>query len=447
MPKRSRKIPHDWAVYLLCLTGGLPAVVIAFFWLWTGASPTDVKIVGTLVVAGFWLGFAAAARERVIRPLQTMSNLLLALKEGDFSFRARGARIRDPLGDVLEEINGLGDILQTNRRGALEATALLSAVIRAIDVAIFAFDNDRILRLVNPAGQALLGEPATRLIGRDARAIGLEECLEGEPDRILSPAALRVAQGRWNMRRITFRQDGLPHDLVVFGDLSRPLREEQLRAWQHLVRVLGHEINNSLAPIKSIATTLGTSIERRPRQPDWESDLQSGLGIIAGRAEGLERFLQGYTQLAKLPPPSLAPCDLPALLRRVAALEPRLRVDVREGPPVVVIADSAQLEQAVINLIKNAVEASLDFPGSRVRVSWGVVAGFAEVLIEDEGTGIGQATSLFVPFFTTKRDGSGIGLVLSQNIAENHAGSLALANRTGARGCIATLRLPLPKAS
>ena len=175
--------------------------------------------------------------------------------------------------------------LQTQRRGALEATALLAAAIKEIDVAIFAFDAAGVLRLVNPAGQILLGQPAERLLGRDARAIGLAECLEGEPNRIVGPAALPRAYGRWSMRRTPFREDGRPHQLVVFGDLSRPLREEQLKAWQRLVRVLGHELNNSLAPIKSIAATLGSSMERAPRQADWENDMRSGLGIIAARAE------------------------------------------------------------------------------------------------------------------------------------------------------------------
>ena len=374
-----------------------------------------------------------------------MSNLLLALREGDFSFRARGARRRDPLGDVLSEINGLGHTLQTQRRGALEATALLSAVIKEIDVAIFAFDAAGVLRLVNPAGQALLGQPGERLLGREAASIGLLECLEGEPNRLLSPAAFPRAFGRWGMRRTTFREDGRPHQLVVLGDLSRPLREEQLKAWQRLVRVLGHELNNSLAPIKSIAATLGTSMERSPRPPDWEQDMQGGLGIIASRAESLERFLQGYTRLAKLPPPQSAAFDLPAILRRAAALEHRIEVEVRPGPNVALVADAAQVEQAVINLVKNAVEASLDQRFPQVRISWRISSGAAEVSVEDNGAGIEDTANLFVPFFTTKPEGSGIGLVLCQQIAENHGGSLDLYNRDDRTGCIAILRLPLPK--
>ena len=424
----------------------LTAVVLALIWAWGGDHPPEVRWTIALGVVGCWLGFALAAQQRVIRPLQTMANLLLALREGDFSFRARGARQRDPLGDVLSEINGLGDILQSQRRGAMEATALLATVIKEIDVAIFAFDPDGVLRLVNPAGQILLGLPSERLLGRQARAIGLAGCLEGDPNRTLDAGELPRAYGRWSMRRTTFREEGRPHQLVVFGDISRPLREEQLKAWQRLVRVLGHELNNSLAPIKSIATTLGTTLDRQPREADWEGDLRSGLGIIASRSESLERFLQGYTRLARLPPPQMGPCDLEALLRRAAALERRLAVAFEPGPRVELVADAAQLEQAVINLIKNAVEATLEQKRARVCVSWGTSRTHVEIRVEDSGAGIADTGNLFVPFFTTKAEGSGIGLVLCQQIAENHGGSISLQSRGETPGCTALLRLPLAKA-
>jgi PAS domain S-box-containing protein len=412
-------------------------------WIWGGNHASEVRGTLMLVVIACWIGFASAARHRVVRPLQTMANLLLALKEGDFSFRARGARGRDALGDVLVEINGLGDILQSNRRGAVEATALLSTVIEEIDVAIFAFDAQGVLRLVNPAGQALLGQSSERLLGRGAADIGLSECLEAEPNRVLSASAFPHAPGRWGMRRSTFREDGKPHQLVVLSDLSQPLREEQLRSWQRLVRVLGHELNNSLAPIKSIAATLGTTMERSPRRPDWEEDLRGGLGIIASRAESLERFLQGYTRLAKLPPPQLASCDLPALIRRAAALEGRMQIEVTPGPQIEMPIDGTQVEHAVINLLKNAVEACPETTPGGVRISWQIDASFAVIRVEDRGEGIADTANLFVPFFTTKSQGSGIGLVLCQQIAENHGGTLELHNRKDGQGCVATLRLPL----
>ena len=257
----------------------------------------------SFVVIACWLAFAAIARNHVVRPLQTMANLLLALREGDYSFRARGAKYDDPLGEILAEINALGSVLQTQRRGAIEATALLRTVMEEIDVAVFAFDQDQVLRLVNRAGERLLAQPGERLLGRSAEAIGMANCLEGDPSRLLASTAFAGSHGRWGLRRSQFREDGRPHQLIVIADLSQPLREEELKAWQGLVRVLGHELNNSLAPIKSIAGSLGTTLRREARPPDWEDDLRSGLDIIATRAEGLERFLQAYSRLARIPPP------------------------------------------------------------------------------------------------------------------------------------------------
>ena len=440
MPKTKKKLSHEKAVFLQVLLGGLPAVAVAMGYLWFGDSAPKVQWTLSLFVVGFWLSFALAVQARVVRPLQTMANLLSALREGDFSVRARGARRDEPLGDVMTEINTLSRTLQEQRLSALEATALLRTVMEEIDVAIFAFDDDGRLRLANHAGQLLLGKPAERILGRDAAEIGLADCLTGESPRLLT-TTFASGSGRWGMRRSLFREGGRPHHLIVIGDLSRTLREEETRAWQRLVRVLGHELNNSLAPIKSIAGSLGSLLRRPARAPDWEDDMRSGLDIIENRADGLSRFMQAYARLARLPVPTLAPCEVPALVHRVAALETRLAVSVLEGPPLTVSCDAAQIEQVLINLLKNAVEASQE-TGGGVRIGWKKAGALLEIAVEDDGPGLASSANLFVPFFTTKAEGSGIGLVLCRQIAENHRGSLTLTNRDGATGCIAELKLP-----
>jgi PAS domain S-box-containing protein len=447
MPRPQRKLTHDQSAFVYALLGGLPAVFASMCYLWGGDSTPKEQWTYTLIIGGCWLGFAAALRTRIVRPLQTMANLLSALREGDFSIRARGARRDEPLGDVMAEINALGAVLQEQRLGALEATALLRTVMEEIDVAIFAFDNLGILRLVNPSGQDLLGQPAERILGRAAAEIGLAECLEGEDVRVLNATTFPAGTGRWGMRRTSFREGGLPHSLVVVADIGQALREEELKAWQRLVRVIGHELNNSLAPIKSIAGSLGVLLKREPRAPDWEEDMRGGLDIIAARAEGLSRFMQAYAKLARLPPPVLAPCELSVLVPRVVALEKRIAVHVDAGVELSISCDAAQIEQVLINLVKNAAEAVLEqratgHDAASVRVSWRKTGQAAEILIEDDGPGIAQTTNLFVPFFTTKPEGSGIGLVLCRQIAENHGGSLTLTNRKDTHGCIATLRLP-----
>ena len=369
------KLPHDKAVLVYALLAGLPAVVLALGLLWGRTHEPALQWLLSIVVVACWFIFAMIARDRVVRPLQTMANLLLALREGDYSFRARGARHDDPLGEILAEINELGDVLQTQRRGAMEATALLLTVMEKIDVAVFAFDQDQVLRLVNRAGERLLAQPSERLLARAAGTIGMADCLEGEPSRLLGSMVFAGGHGRWGLRRTQFREDGRPHQLVVIADLSQPLREEELKAWQGLVRVLGHELNNSLAPIKSIAGSLGTMLRRDSRPADWEEDLRAGLDIIATRAEGLARFLQSYSRLARIPPPALAPCDLAEIVQRVLALETRLPVIVLGGPSLRLRSDPAQVEQTLINLVKNAVEAALEQRAAgrgaaAVRVSW-----------------------------------------------------------------------------
>ena len=445
-PPRQRRLAHEQRVFYYTLLGGLPAVLIVLWIFWTGIYEPKEQWTVSLVIVLTWLGFALAVREQVVRPLQTMANLLTALREGDFSVRARGANRDEPLGDVLAEINMLGGVLQEQRLGALEATALLRTVMEEIDVAIFAFDANETLRLVNRAGQELIAQPAERILGRQAADLDLADCLVGEGTRVLSRTFAGGA-GRWGMRRTKFREGGLPHSLVVIADLSQPLREEELKAWQRLVRVIGHELNNSLAPIKSIAGSLTTMLKRPQRAADWEQDMLGGLEIIESRSEGLNKFMQSYARLAKLPAPSKQPCELAPLLRRIVTLEGRSTVKLVEGPELVVSMDAAQVEQVLINLIKNAVEAAPDSgqpgePTCCVRVGWRKAPGQIEIYVEDDGPGIANVQNLFVPFFTTKPSGSGIGLVLCRQIAENHGGSLTLENREDATGCIARLRLP-----
>lgn len=446
MPPPKQRLSHDQWVFVYALLAGLPAVVAAMCYVWWGDHAAKEQWTLTLVLVSCWFGFALAAQARVVRPLHTMANLLSALREGDFAIRARGARRDDPLGDVMFEINALSRTLQDQRLSALEATALLRTVMEEIDIAVFAFDADQKLRLANHAAQLLLGKPAERILGRDAAEIGLADCLTGEPARLLT-LTFPGGVGRWGMRRSPFREGGRPHELVVIADLSRQLREEELQAWQRLVRVLGHELNNSLAPIKSIAGSLGATLRREPRAADWEDDMRAGLDIIAARADGLARFMAAYARLARLPQPTLAPTPLAPLAQRVVALEPRLAVQLAGGPELSLLCDAAQIEQVLINLIKNAVEAALEQRAAGradagVRLAWARRAALIEITIEDDGPGVANATNLFVPFFTTKPAGSGIGLVLCRQIAENHGGSLALTNRTGATGCLATLHLP-----
>ena len=434
-------MPVESRIPLIVLLGGLPGVVVALVWLWTGEHGIEVRWTLSVVVVCAWLTAAAVARERVIRPIQTLSNLLSGLREGDYSVRGAGGNEADALGIAIAEVNALGATLQAQRLGAMEATALLRTVIAEIDAAIFAFDSEGKLRLVNREGERLLGQPIERLLGRGADTLGLDAYLHEDAPRTLD-IAREGRMARWEVRRREFRQDGLPHQLLVLTDVSHVLREEERLAWQRIVRVLSHEINNSLAPIKSIARSLQRVLKRDPRAPDWEQEALHGLDVIEGRSGSLSRFLQAYARLAQLPKPVFRPVDVDGWVRRVVELEGRMPVVLCPGPPTTVLADRDQLDQLLINLVRNAVDAAADTGGS-ARVSWTTDEPSLVVVVEDEGPGLADTSNLFVPFFTTKAEGTGIGLALSRQIAEAHGGTLALENREDRAGARARLRLPL----
>jgi two-component system nitrogen regulation sensor histidine kinase NtrY len=427
-------------VLLIALLTGLPGAAASALLLAEGGYSAKVQWTLGLLIAGVWLAAAFAVRGTVVRPLQTLSNLLAALREEDFSFRARGSRGDDALSLAMAEVNALADVLRHERLGALEATALLRKVMDEIDVAVFTFDGETRLRLVNRAGERVLGRPSEQLLGRSADELGLARALAA--DAHVLELAFAGESGRWQSRRGIFRQGGLPHQLLVLTNLSRALREEERQAWQRLIRVLGHELNNSLAPIKSIAASLEGLLARRERPPDWEPDVRRGLAVIASRAEALGRFTEAYGRLARLPPPRLGPTPVAALVERVAGLDRRKQVSVTAGRDVVVQADADQLEQLLINLVRNAIDAAAE-TGGGVRMGWSVGTSDVEIWVQDDGPGLSSTTNLFVPFFTTKPQGSGIGLVLSRQIAEAHGGSLVLENRKPGPGCHARLRLPL----
>jgi PAS domain S-box-containing protein len=432
---------HEQRVFWLALLGGLPAVALALGLLWFGDFTPRTQWTLTIVVAGVWLACATIVREHVVRPLQTVSNVLAALRERDYTLRARGSNPEDALGLLLLELNSLGDDLRAQRLGALEATALLRRVMEEIDVAIFAFDAAHALRLVNRAGAALLGRAPEQLLGRDAASLGLAGSLSGDAPRV-DTLTFPGRAGRWEVRRGTFRQGGLPHQLLVLTDVSRALSDEERQAWKRLIRVLSHELNNSLAPIKSIADSLLALITREPAPPDQREDLRKGLGVIASRSESLSRLMATYARLARLPPPRLERVAIQDWVRRVIALETRRPVAVRPGPNVTIQADGGQLDQLLINLVRNAVDATLEANGA-VEVGWEARNGQLDVWVRDEGAGLADTANLFVPFYTTKPDGSGIGLALSRQIAEAHGGTLTLSNRSAQRGCEARLSLPL----
>lgn len=452
---------------MYCFLVALPGLLvsIALVWIQPWALESRFALIG-LELFAWWL-LALALQEQTTRPLQTLSNVIGALREEDYSFRARNAVSEDALGELSLEVNALADMLSDEKIRAIEATALLQRVVDEIDAPLFAFDPASILRLVNPAGEHLLRQSRERMLGRSAADLSLQKCLDSDNESLVE-LDLKDTQARWLLRRSSFRQHGVPHTLVVLADVSRALREEERRAWQRLIRVLGHELSNSLAPIKSIAGSLNSRVSSTPMDAEVRTDLQHGLEIIEARSASLHRFLEAYRKLAQMPAPVLREVELAKLVARVASLETRIKVCVQPGPQLIFTADPDQLEQMLINLVRNAADAVLELPlaaiqtnlqtnplnparetppcsdtDRKVGVRWDTTEVDVNLLIEDNGPGLMNPANVFTPFYTTKPSGSGVGLVLSRQIAEAHGGRIEISNRTGSRGCLVRVVLPL----
>ncbi|HEX4021869.1 MAG TPA: ATP-binding protein [Acidobacteriaceae bacterium] len=443
-PARLRfEVRLRWLLLLLALPGIVAVVILLMhFHLPALVSASILGVVLLLLATAFF-----AVLDRIVRPLQVLSNVVAALREDDYSFRARHVRSGDALGDLADEINQLADHLQIRRHAELEASALLARVVETMDLPVFAFDAQSVLRLTNPAAARMLGRTTEKMLHLSAEQLGLTALLQ-QPEEDLVILHLADRETRWMVRRSRFYQNGVPHRLLLLSDVSGVLRGEERRAWQRLIRVLAHEVNNSLTPIKSIAGSLRKRTSQAlPVDGAMATDFERGLSIVEERAESLNRFLQAYGQLAKLPSPIKVPTPLAPLIERVRHLELRIPVELMPGPDVAAAVDVAQMEQVLINLIRNAVDAATE-PTQRaeppwVEISWQLEPGFVRIRIKDNGPGLTNPANLFVPFYTTKTGGSGIGLILARQIVDLHGGTLSLRNRKHGNGCHAELRLPV----
>jgi PAS domain S-box-containing protein len=428
--RRGEGVP--WREAGLLAIAVLPVVILTLLIATGVVIPRPVESL-CLALALVWLVlWLAGALRRLVWQLHHLAMLLRGLRVGDYSLRA-GAGVAS-LAEVSRELNALAVHLGGEQRCSLETDALLAQLLAALDLAVLIVDAEDQLVDMNPAAEPLLGGAAEALLGRSAAQLGLTEWLTRAAPFIEHRDA-GGGEGPWEVRRLVFRRRGRPHRLLVVTDVSRALREQERHAWRRLIRVLSHEINNSLGSIQSAASLL------KERCLQTDPTMISALDLIERRSEALGGFIRRYAELARLPSPSPESVEVSELIHHVVSLEGRVPVSVEPSVPATVRADPVQLEQALINLVRNAADAALETQGA-VRVRWGQEGRNLRIEVEDDGPGLAHTENLFVPFFTTKPGGSGVGLALASQIIEAHGGSLRLGNRQHSRGATAIVRLP-----
>lgn len=435
------RIPFSLQLFILGLYPVLPVITLVAY----------ERMIGPLNEDLFWLlvflyllslGILAVGMWRLCHdPFHTLANMVSSLHQGDYSRRIKGYSSSDALGVLHEEINRLADILQGNRFAAEEAVRRFQVLIDQLDFAILGVDDHQSLSMLNEYAAKLLQQTRNNLLGKNVGGLGLDDLWGISNGRTLW---LRFPErsSRFLVHVNRFREEGRSHNLFMLSDVDNPLREEERNAWKRLIRVLGHELNNSLTPIISLSQSLRSRVERVEMDKERKSSTLLALDTISQRAQGLNRFVEDYARLAKLPDPVRQEVDLESSLARVVQLVDDGSIVLHPGIACRVMVDGDQVGQMWVNLIRNAIEANQETGPHQVEVSWVRDGLDAVVRIDDCGPGVGNGENIFVPFYSTKHGGSGIGLVISRQIAEANGGALELINREEG-GCRAVVRLPV----
>jgi two-component system, NtrC family, nitrogen regulation sensor histidine kinase NtrY len=439
---RRRRLSTEQRLFVLVLSCGIPAAFVLGWLAFRSELPLSVKAAIAFVVLAWIYIVADRTRIEVLRHIRTLSNLIESTRAQDYSMKGSGARDPGELAELYQQINGLTESLKIGRQSEQELLSILEKVVGQINVAIIVFDSRDKIRLVNQLATKLLQSSAEELTGVSCADTVIGQ-LPVSTEPVLIDFRFPGAEGRWQIRQHYYRHEGQESRIVFIADLKQVLFDEEIAAWQRLIRVISHEVNNSLTPITSLCQTLDGLLAKSNHAGD--ADVRVGLSVIAERAKGLQDFISVYARLARLPEPHRVPfpaATLASKLQRIFAGRP---LEIVPFPDVTVFGDPVHLEQALINLIKNGLEANPP-DAAPVQLSCRAENGEVEFLIADRGSGIGNPDNLFVPFYTTKREGAGIGLILCRQIAAKHHGHVSLENRDDGPGAVARLSLPLPVA-
>lgn len=424
-------------ITLWIVSVGTMTLLLLCYLLWV--SDVRVLIVVTLLPLYLiaWLYMALHVRNLLLRHFRSLANMVEGLREGEFSVRLAPTESNSAWNEIYYELNQLASQYQNENVGTVEANILVEKLLSEFDAPVFVFDRNTRLTHCNIIAGRLFDKSPTKLIGLNVPQLNMDELLDEESGTVIEHW-FPTKGGRWELRKNVFMQQGKRYTLIFLNDISRALREEERQAWSRLIRVLGHELNNSLASVMSVCETLIRRLGD-DKTPQWCQHYERALNLIHERSGSLLKFTDAYARLAKLPKPQSRTIDLLATLNRMANLVEG-NFKVINTAAFHINADPEQLEQLLINVMKNAVEASA--ADATIYIEWFEHPHGVKLHIIDEGTGLPSSGNLFVPFFTTKENGNGIGLFLCRQIAEGHGGTLQLRNRQDAQGCVAELWLP-----
>jgi len=459
--KCTTKVPFENQLLRIALSIGLLPTAFLFYALYNHELSIFFKIMlmFLLLVSVFYGAFLI--RSKVVSQLRTSTNLISAMQAGDHAIRANHYEGQGALKEFNLVFNGLSSVLAEQELISKERQVLLDIVIKQIDVAIVAVNKNSNIILMNPAAEKLFSCHFDEVSGWPISTLGLQDVLTHE-SRQVTEFEIKAHKKKVFIHTDEYFEQGDRHKLVFITDIQKLLHEEERQAWQKLLRVLSHEINNSLTPIASLSDTLIRLIVNQKSlmteqtisennssagnssidNTELFEDLEEGLAVIAERAQSLNEFLLRYQEFSCLPKPEKTLFELADLLKSMLLLFDDHNIQL-SGQPLVIYGDEKQLQQVLVNLIKNAQQAMLDNSRGIITIEWQQKDDTIAINIADQGTGINNADNIFVPFYTTKTDGCGIGLVFSRQIIVNHGGNLTLANRVDEQGAVANIVLPI----
>ena len=444
MTKSQRKQKNDHSLLALFLC--LPCLIITTVALVIANISAYLIAFIIIILALIAVFIVVISHQRSQQQIRTLANILESMIDGDYSLRGR-EQDNKAFQELLTLVNNLADTLALSKIEAKESRQLLERIMQQMDAMVLAVDEQGRIVMANDSAQKLLQIDMSVQAHLLFTSLSIGKIISEAQSGIIDFEQPQL-RGEHFLFKEYFLSEGKQHQLFLITSAQRLLLEKERKSWQSLLRVLSHELNNSLTPISSISQSMRTKLQDENKVLNRDS-LLTGIDIINERASSLSSFIASYSQLSHLPEPNKSKFALQGFINNCIALFSDCTIlfpdEYMKLENVFLDADKAQLEQVFINVFKNAKEAMEGSNNNRnkvIEVFCQADDKYFHIHICDSGSGITNKDNLFVPFYSTKPQGSGIGLTLCKQILFNHCGLLTLTNRKDLRGAEAIISLP-----